>query len=78
MLDGMKIYNMIKQEAQEARAEMDKHLKLENEALDKNDQKTANGEYIARMAYHSTWITLSCMLAHIDVMEMQEEKEEIR
>ena len=78
MLDGMKIYNMIKQEAQEARSEMEKHLKLENEAIDKNDQKTANVEYIARMAYHNIWITLSCMLAHIDVMEMQEEKEEIR
>lgn len=76
MLDGMKIYNMIKQEAQKARAEMDNHLKLENEAIDNNDEQKANYEYILRMAHHNTWITLSCMLAHIDVMEMQEEKQE--
>jgi len=65
---------MIEREAQEARAEMDKHLKFENEAIDNNDTERANRAYMARMAYHGTWITLTCMLAHIDEMEMKEDK----
>lgn len=71
MIDGTQIYNMIDREAKAALSEMQKHLKLENDALDKNDKHRADYEYVLRMSARETWIVLSSMLARIDVMKMR-------